>query len=89
MQGASQEGCEYGCNSFTTVPHGSKPVSSGKGNSHYYASSYSMQLLCGKLIPSFRRLLLMVSCFTLPLGSKSLQAARIVLCIAELRVSEL
>ena len=39
-------------NSFTTVPHGSKPVSSGKGNSHiynYYASSYSMQLLCGKL----------------------------------------
>ena len=22
---------EYGCNSFITVPHGSKPVSSGKG----------------------------------------------------------
>ena len=30
-QGASQEGCEYGCISFITVPHGSKPVSSGKG----------------------------------------------------------
>ena len=48
-RGPSQEGCEYGCNSFTTVPHGSKPVSSGKGINNYFASSYSMQLLCGKL----------------------------------------
>ena len=44
--------CEYGCNYFVTLPHGSKPVSSGKGNSHinnYYASSYSSCYVCGKL----------------------------------------
>ena len=68
---ALQEGCEYGCNSFITLPHGHKPVSSGKGINNYY------EALCGKLtylLPEDS--LLMASCFTLPLGVKSLWAAR-------------
>ena len=51
MQGASHEECEYGCNSFITLPHGSKPVNSGKGNSHINNNIMQavIAVLCGKL----------------------------------------
>ena len=42
MQGPRRMGVKYGCNSFITLPHGSRPVSSGKGNSQ-------IKQLCGKL----------------------------------------
>ena len=73
---------KYGCNSFVTVPHGSKPVSSNSHINNYSASSCYEHTFFQDT-PAHSVVL------HTPFGNQVTVSGEDFLCIAELCVSEL